>query len=154
MLFFRPDRRRETMKDFLATVPSTTYLATGSRLTACAAAWCGLHCALTPFLVAAIPALALSEGVERAVWIGTVGLGAVMLVLGTACRNAAVVLTFVGGAVLWGASLAGFLEPLSENVTSAAGSLILAGALMQSARICQADACAACADEEQANRGG
>ena len=141
------------MKDFLATVPSNTYLATGSRLTACAAAWCGLHCALTPFLVAATPALALSEGVERAVWFGTVFLGAVMLALGSACRNAAVVLTFVAGAALWAASLAGWLEPLSENVTSAAGSLILAGALLKSARVCQADACAVCADEEQADRG-
>ena len=142
------------MKGFLATVPSNASLATGSRLAACAAAWCGLHCALTPFLVAAAPALALSEGVERAVWVGTVFLGAVMLVLGSACRNAAVVVTFVGGAALWAASLAGWLEPLPETVTSAAGSLILAGALLQSARVCQANACAVCADEEQADRGG
>ena len=154
MMLFRPDRRRETMKTFLATAPSSAYLATGSRIAACAAVWCSLHCALTPFLVAAIPALALSEGVERAVWVGTVGLGAVMLVLGSACRNAAVVLTFIGGAALWAASLAGYLEPLPENVTSAAGSLILAGALLQSARVCQANACAVCADAEQADRGG
>ncbi len=149
---FRPYRRRETMKGFLVTVPSNAYLATGSRLAACAAAWCGLHCALTPFLVAAAPALALSEGVERAVWVGTVVLGAVVLALGSACRNAAVVLTFVGGAALWGASLAGWLEPLSETVTSAAGSLILAGALVQSARVCQANPCAQCADEKQSGR--
>ena len=154
MRLFRPYRRRETIKGFLATVPSTGYLATGSRIAACAAAWCALHCALTPFLVAAIPALALSEGVERAVWVGTVGLGAIMLVLGSACRNAVVVLTFIGGAALWATSLAGYLEPLPENVTSAAGSLILAGALVQSARVCQANECAACADEEPADRGG
>ena len=152
MLLFRRYLRRETTRNILATVPSNAYLATGSRLTACAAAWCGLHCALTPFLVAAAPALALSEGVERAVWFGTVFLGAVMLALGSACRNAAVVLTFVGGAALWAASLAGWLEPLPETVTSAAGSLILAAALLQSARVCQADACAVCADEEQADR--
>jgi len=154
MFLFRPNRRRETLKELLATVPSNAHLATGSRLTACAAAWCGLHCALTPFLVAAAPALALSEGVERAVWFGTVFLGAIMLALGSACRNAAVVLTFAGGAALWAASLAGWLEPLSENVTSAAGSLILAGALVQSARVCQADACAVCADEEHADHEG
>ena len=154
MLLFRPDRRRETMKGLLATVPSSAYLATGSRIAACAAAWCSLHCALTPFLVAAIPALALSEGVERAVWVGTVCLGAVMLALGSACRNTAVVITFIGGAALWAASLAGYLEPLPENLTSAAGSLILAGALVQSARVCQANACAACADEDHADRGG
>ena len=136
------------MKNSLATFPSSAYLASGSRLTACAAAWCGLHCALTPFLVAVAPALALSEGVERAVWVGTVLLGAAMLVLGPALGNAAVILTFAGGTTLWGASLAGWLEPLPETVTSAAGSLILAGALFQSARVCQAGACSACADEE------
>ena len=136
------------MKNSLATFPSSAYLASGSRLTACAAAWCGLHCALTPFFVAVAPALALSEGVERAVWVGTVLLGAAMLVLGPALGNAAVILTFAGGTTLWGASLAGWLEPLPETVTSSAGSLILAGALFQSARVCQAGACSACADEE------
>ena len=142
------------MKDSLATVPSSAYLASGSRLTACAAAWCGLHCALTPVLVALAPALALAEGVERAMWVGTVLLGVVLLYLGPARKNAAVTLTFAGGAALWAASLAGWLEPLPETVTSATGSLTLAGALVQSARICQAGACVACADEERANRGG
>ena len=142
------------MKHFLATVPSNAHLASGSRLAACAAAWCGVHCALTPFLVAAAPALALSEGVERAVWAGTVLLGAAMLALGPARRNAAVILAFAGGAAFWAASLAGWLEPLPETVTSAAGSLVLAGALVQSARVCKGDSCAVCADEEHSDRGG
>ena len=116
-------------------------------MTACAAAWCGLHCALTPFLVAVAPALALSEGVERAVWVGTVLLGAVMLVLGPARRNATVILAFAAGTTLWAASLAGWLEPLPETMTSAAGSLTLAGALFHSARVCQAGACSICTDE-------
>ena len=141
------------MKDSLATVPSSTFLASGSRLAACAAAWCAVHCALTPFLVTAAPALALSEGVERAVWLGTVFLGTVMLALGPARKNAGVILAFVGGTVVWAASLAGWLEPLPETLTSAAGSLILAGALVQSARVCQAGACAECTDEEQADHG-
>ncbi len=140
------------MKNSLAIVPSSAHLASGSRLAACAAIWCGLHCALTPFLAIAAPALALSEGVERAVWVGTVSLGAVMLVMGPARRNAALILTFLGGAVLWAASLAGWLNPLPENVTSAAGSLTLAGALVQSARVCKAGSCSVCADEEQADQ--
>ena len=140
------------MKTSLATIPSSAYLASGSRLTACAAAWCGLHCALTPFLVAVAPALALSEGVERAVWVGTVLSGAMMLVLGPARKNAAVIVAFAGGAALWAASLAGLLEPVPETVTSASGSLILAGALLQSARVCQAGACPVCADEENEGR--
>ena len=140
------------MKASLAINPTSTYLASGSRLAACAAAWCGLHCALTPFLAVAAPALALSEGVERALWVGTVLLGAVMLFIGPARRRAALILTFAGGAAIWAASLAGWLDPLPENVTSAAGSLILAGALVQSARVCQAGTCSVCADEEHADR--
>ena len=139
------------MKESLATIPASPVLASGSRLAACAAIWCGVHCALTPFLAVAAPALALSEGAERAFWLGTVLLGAVVLGLGPARRNTALVLTFVGGAGLWAASLAGWLDPLPETVTSAAGSLILAGALVQSARICRAGACPACVDEEDAD---
>ena len=144
--------RRDTVKASLATVPLSRYLASGSRLAACAAAWCGLHCALTPVLVAAAPALALSEGVEQAVWVGTVLVGAVMLVLGPARKNAPVILTFGAGAMLWAASLAGWLEPLPETVTSAAGRLILAGALVLSARVCQAGECPVCDGEEHAGR--
>lgn len=142
------------MKESLATVPSSTYLVSGSRMAACAAAWCSLHCGLTPFLVVAAPALALSEGVERTMWVGNVLLGAVMLVLGPARKNATVLLTFVAGSAIWGGSLAGWFEPLPETVTSVAGSLVLAGALVQSARVCQAGACAECADEEYADQAG
>ncbi len=139
------------MKDSVATVPSSPYLVSGSRLAACAAVLCGLHCALTPVLVVAAPALALSEGVERAAWAGTVLLGAAMLLLGPARRNAPVILTFAGGAVLWAASLAGWLEPLPETLTSSAGSLTIAGAMVLSARLCHAASCEVCAEEEQAN---
>lgn len=134
------------MKNSIATLPSSAYLASGSRLVACAAVWCGVHCALTPLLVVAAPALALSEGVERLMWLGTVLLGGVMVALGPARRNRAVLLAFVGGAVLWAASLAGRLEPLPETVTSAAGSLVLAGALLQGAQVCRAGECAVCDD--------
>ena len=142
------------MKESLATVPSSTYLVSGSRMAACAAAWCSLHCALTPFLVVAAPALALSEDVERAMWAGNVLLGGVILLLGPARRNAAVIFTFVAGSALWGGSLAGWFEPLPETATSVAAGLVLAGALVQSARVCQAGACAVCADEQPADQAG
>ena len=141
----------DTVKDSLAITQSSTVLVSGSRLAACAAVWCGLHCALTPFLAVAAPALALSEGVERGFWSGTVLLGAVVLAMGPARKNAALVGTFLCGAVLWGASLAGWLEPLPETVTSAVGSLTLAVALVLSARVCQAGACPECVDEEHAD---
>ena len=87
-------------------------------------------------------------------WVGNVLLGAVMVVLGPARKNAAVVLTFVAGSAIWGGSLAGWFEPLPETVTSVAGSLVLAGALVQSARVCQASACSACADQEYVDQAG
>ena len=142
------------MKDSLATVPSTAYLVSGSRLAACAAALCGLHCALTPVLVVAAPALALSEGVERAAWAGTVLLGAGILLMGPARKSTLVTLTFAAGAALWAASLAGWLEPLPETVTSSAGSLTIAAAMVLSARLCHAASCEVCAEEEQANQAG
>ncbi len=135
------------MKVSLAITPSSAHLASGSRLAAGAAAWCGLHCALTPFLAAAAPALALSEGVERALWVGTVLLGTAILLMGPARKHMALVFAFAGGAALWAASLAGWLDPLPENLSSAAGSLILAGALVRSARVCRAGECSVCADE-------
>ena len=100
-----------------------------------------------------MPALALSEGVERAVWAGTVLVGGLTLVLGPARYSAAVVLPFAMGTALWAASLAGWLEPLPETMTSAAGSLTLAGALVRSARVCQSGACVEGADEERPDRG-
>ena len=137
------------MKDSLASAPSGAYLAPGSRVVACAAAWCALHCALTPVLVVVAPVLALTEGVERSLWFVTVLAGAAMVFLGPARRQAPVLLAFVGGAVLWAASLAGLLEPLPETVTSAAGSLALAGALVQSARACRAGPCTVRADTDR-----
>ncbi len=92
--------------------------------------------------------------------VGTVFLGVVLLVPGPAGKNAAVILTFVGGAALWGSCVLGQRpSPVGSSrypktVTSAAGSLTLAGALVQSARIRQAGACSACADEEHADQVG
>ena len=142
------------MKDSLAAVPSSAYLASGSRLAACAAALCGVHCALAPVLVVAAPALAVSGPVERAAWAGTVLLGAAMLLLGPARKSPSVILIFAGGAALWAASLAGLLAPLPETLTSSAGSLTLAGAMVLSARVCHTASCSACADEGQANQAG
>lgn len=128
--------------------PSGAALATGSRIAGVAAALCGVHCALTPFLVVAAPALAISESAERAVWVATVLVGAVVLLLGPVPRNAAVTLAFAAGAALWGASLAGWFQPAPETATSAAASLVLAGALLWSARICRVGACEVCQEPE------
>ncbi len=60
MVLFRPDRRHENMKDFLATVPSTAYPATGSRLAHALPPSLTLHCAL------AAMALLLTAAVAQA----------------------------------------------------------------------------------------
>ncbi len=149
----RLHRVHDTMRKLFAAGSPSAYVASGSRLAACAALWCGVHCALTPFLMALAPALALSEGIERAAWGATVLLGATMLFLGPARRHAKVIIAFAGGAALWAASLAGWLEPLPEVLTSATGSLTLAGALFQGVRICQSGACAICDEDKFTDRG-
>ena len=111
---------------------------------ACAAAWCGVHCAVTPLLAVVAPTLGFVEGVERVVCVVTVLLGGVALALGPARHNRGVLLAFGGGAIFWVASLAGWLEPVPEPATSAAGSLTLAVALLQGARICRTGACSVC----------
>lgn len=136
------------MKALSNTLQSDAVLASGSRFAACAAAWCGVHCALTPVLVLAAPALALSEGVEVGVAIATITFGAGLLLLGPGRTRVAVIGTFVGGAMVWAASLAGWLEPAPEALTSALGSVILAAALFWSARLCHDGACASCAEAE------
>ena len=132
------------MQKILSTHPSSSYAASGSTLVACAAVWCGVHCALTPLLAVAAPALGLAGGAERVVYVVTVLLGGVMLALGPARGHRRVLLTFGGGAVFRGASLAGWLEPVPEPATSAAGSLTLAVALLQGARICRTGPCSVC----------
>ena len=126
---------------------NTGFVSSGSRFIACAAAWCGVHCAVTPLLVLAVPTLALSEGIELGLLLITVPVGALMLFLGPARRHAGLHVCFLVGASLWAASLAGWLEPVPEAVTSAAGSLTLAWTLARSGKVCASGECDVCADE-------
>ena len=128
----------------LSTHPPSSYVASGSALVACAAAWCGVHCVLTPLLAVAAPALGLTEGAEGVMYVVTVLLGGAMLALGPARDHRGVLLAFGGGAIFWAASLAGWLEPVPEPATSAVGSLTLAVALLQGARICRTGECSVC----------
>lgn len=120
---------------------------TASRFAACAAAWCGVHCALTPLLIVAMPTLALSEGIERGMLAGTVVLGSLLLAFGPAREDRVVLATFAAGAALWFSSLAGWLLPIPEPVTSAPGSLLVAWALWQGSRRCHDGECAICDPE-------
>ena len=123
-----------------------TFFASSSRLAGLAAGLCGVHCALTPVLVVAMPALALPETVERAVLVTTVCLGALILLMGPVRNHLTVVGVFVAGAAVWSASLAGWFSPAPEAATSSVGSLLVAGALLRSARLCRTGACDVCDD--------
>lgn len=135
------------MRSHLHVAASPSHLASGSAFTSIVAALCGVHCALTPALVAAIPVMALPPGVERGVAMVTVGVGLSVVMLGPARTSRPVLSFFALGAGLWLASVCGWLEPLPEAATSLVGSLVLAGALMASARMCRSNACEVCARE-------
>ncbi|MEM7415144.1 MAG: MerC domain-containing protein [Gemmatimonadota bacterium] len=133
----------------LSTAPArnTSAIATTSKWSAYAATWCGIHCALTPILIVFMPALALSEAVERGFWAVAMLIGAVVFLGGPTRGMLREVGIFTAGAALWGASLAGLLEPIPETWTSATGALVVAFALYRSAKICREGACEVCEDD-------
>ncbi len=141
------------MKSSGAIRPSVAMFDTGSRIAAAAAVLCAAHCALTPLLVLVMPALGLSEGVEQTMLLGTASLGALILLVGPAREHLGVLLVFALGTGVWAASLAGWFEPVPEPATSVAGSLLLAGALLQSARICRSGSCSVCDNSEDSKTG-
>jgi hypothetical protein len=98
--------------------------------------------------VVLLPALALSEGVERFLLVGTAGIGALILLAGPARDRPGILITFAVGVSVWVASLAGLLEPVPENLASSTGSLVLAGALVAGARICRTGDCELCVEGE------
>lgn len=109
------------------------------RAVGIAACLCGIHCLLTPVLVATVPFLALSETVEWVVMLGSVFVGLGLVMVGPH-GNRGLVLAGLGvGATVWVASLLGWFEPLPETVTSAAGSLLFAGSLLWSAQTCRTE---------------
>jgi hypothetical protein len=111
------------------------------RVVGSAAALCGVHCLLTPAIVLVLPALALSEVVERWVLLGTAASGFLIVGLGPARHRGRILAILSAGVAFWFASLGGWLEPAPEAVTSAAGSLVVAGALLWSARLCRTGGC-------------
>lgn len=81
-------------------------------------------------------------------WGVTVLVGAIVFLAGPTKGMLREVAIFAFGALLWGASLAGLLEPIPEPWTSASGSLIVAFALYRSAHVCQAGDCEVCGSDD------
>lgn len=115
-----------------------------ARWAAVAATLCGIHCLVTPVLVATLPFLAVSKGFEWGALGLTVALGVGVTLLGPARRRSSVLAVLALGAATWAGALVGVFEPLPESVPSAAGSLIFAGGMIWSARICRSGACERC----------
>lgn len=115
-----------------------------ARWTAAAAGLCAVHCLLTPVFAAALPFLAVEEVTEWWALAATVILGTGITLLGPARRRRMVLAVLAAGAALWCASLAGLLQPMPEAVTSASGSLIFAGGMLWSARVCRSGSCDVC----------
>lgn len=122
--------------------PST--FETPARWAAAAAFLCGVHCLLTPFLVTALPFLAVSAATEWWAFGVTALVGGGVTLLGPARDRGGVLAVLAVGAAIWCASLLGVFEPVPETVTSPAGSLVFAGGMLWSARICRSGACDRC----------
>lgn len=115
-----------------------------ARWTALAAFLCAVHCLLTPVLAAALPFIAVGEVTEWWALAATVTVGTGITLLGPARRRGSVLIVLATGAALWYASLAWLMQPLPESVTTASGSLIFAGGMLWSARVCRSGRCDVC----------
>ena len=91
-----------------------------------------------------MPVLGVSKGVEEVAFVATFLLGALMLGLGPGRSHASILTIFAIGGFTWATSLAGLLTPFPEPLTSAFGSLLMAGALFESVRRCAPAQCERC----------
>ena len=106
---------------------------------------CAVHCAAAPLLVVALPALAIDPAVEALF----LGLSATVGAVSTAAswrlhRKAIVWVAMALGAGVWGASLAGWFQPIPEAATDALGGALLAGGIFWSTRLGHRQHCERC----------
>lgn len=119
-----------------------------TRIAPTAPALCAVHCALSPLLALAVPAVT-GPGAERFAFVLTTVLAAVSLVVGfRAHGRRSPVLLALAGLVVWGASVGGTFLPLPEVLTTACGSLATAAAMLWSARLSHGARCHVCASAE------
>lgn len=114
--------------------------ATASRWMAVAAGLCSVHCLAAPFLALAAPFLVIAEAGEWWLWAGT-ALFSVLLLWVAPVRKAGVAALTGSGVAIWAGSLLGWFHPLPEFATSPVGSLLVAGGMVWSARLCRAASC-------------
>ncbi len=127
------------------TVPSSAELEAAqarSRWATVVPTLCAIHCLVTPALIAAFPFLHFLRGVEPVLY----GLSLLLAVwaIGSGWwrhRQARVWAVAAAGAVLWGASIAGWLAPVPEALTDIAGGVLLAAGVFWSGRLRHRSVC-------------
>lgn len=103
---------------------------------------CAMHCLVTPALIAVFPFVHFLETVEPVLYAASLVLASWAVGSGfRRHRNPAVWLPTLAGALIWGASIAGFLQPLPESVTDVAGGLLLAAGVFWSGRLRHRSVC-------------
>ena len=106
---------------------------------------CAVHCIATPLVVSLLPAAGAGEAAEP--WLLAAVLVLATIALRTELRTHGqrrVLVPAVAGFAVWTASLAGWLEPAPEGLTTTLGSLAVAGAMVWSARLRHAATCRGC----------
>lgn len=109
---------------------------------------CAVHCAAAPLLVMALPALAVDPAVEL-VFLGlSATAGAVSIAASWRLHRKAVVWVAMAlGAGVWGASLAGWFQPIPEAATDALGGALLAAGIFWSTRLGHRQRCERCSHQ-------
>lgn len=99
----------------------------------------------------ALPFLAVTEAAEWWALGITVTLGGGVTLLGPSRHRSRVLALLAVGAGIWCASLLGIFAPLPEALTAPVGSLVFAGGMLWSARLCRTGACDRCHPEGDAD---
>lgn len=106
---------------------------------------CAAHCAASPLLVLAAPALALSEAGEA--WVKAASLLMAALVTAAAVRahrRPAAALPVAAGALVWAVVLAADAHGTGGRLATAAGGVLLAGGMFWNAHLRHRATCRTC----------
>lgn len=103
---------------------------------------CAIHCLVTPALIALFPFLHFLDGLEPALY----GLSLVLATwaVGSGFRRhgaGRVWIPTLLGALIWGASIAGYLSPLPESATDVFGGVLLAAGVYWSGQLRHRSVC-------------
>lgn len=106
---------------------------------------CAVHCAAAPVLVAVLPSLGVSEGVERVLMALSAALAAGFAISGIRSHGRAVVLLpLAAGLLLWVTGSLDLLPVLPEAVAHAAGGALMAAGMLWNANLRHRAACRGC----------